>query len=316
MLAAYNQIRSGGFWGGASLVAGDVIADDAVTTNSTFDWTQIVAHSMDLFNPPGRNAWNNTYVAINRANVAASSSLADPILASASQDVVNELKADAAYIRALGHFHLVRMFGMPYSDEHKNDPGMGIPIRTRGTTTINESFDALPRSTVEEVYTAVINDLKFAIANLPASRTTASGLATPDAAQALLAKVYFYKGDMTNAAAQARPLMNSGKYALDADIAAKYARAELKAVTKEVIFMIPSTAASDDSWGASAAITGATIQLHQFLSGHHHQALWQHMQRMTSAMQNFIQRKMAWCTQLNLITTTWMASCRVSMNCC
>src|SRR3982751_3760629 len=55
MIAAYNQIRSAGFTGGTALVAGDVLADDAVTTNSTFDWTQIAAHSMDLFNPPGRN---------------------------------------------------------------------------------------------------------------------------------------------------------------------------------------------------------------------------------------------------------------------
>ncbi|RYZ17154.1 MAG: RagB/SusD family nutrient uptake outer membrane protein, partial [Sphingobacteriales bacterium] len=100
MIAAYNQMRSAGFLGGTALVAGDVLSDDAVTTNSTFDWTQIVAHSMDLFNPPGRNTWNNTYNAINRANVAASSSLADPILASANPEVANSLKADAAYIRA------------------------------------------------------------------------------------------------------------------------------------------------------------------------------------------------------------------------
>ena len=144
MISAYNQIRSAGFWGGTSLIAGDVMADDAVTTNSTFDWSQIVGHSQDLFNPPGRNTWNNTYSAINRANTAANSTLADPILATASQDMVNGLKADAAYIRSLGHFHLVRLFGLPYSDQTKNTPGMGIPIRLRGTTSIAESFEALP----------------------------------------------------------------------------------------------------------------------------------------------------------------------------
>ena len=249
MISAYNQIRSAGFWGGTSLIAGDVMADDAVTTNSTFDWSQIVGHSQDLFNPPGRNTWNNTYSSINRANTAANSTLAEPILATASQDVVNGLKADAAYIRALGHFHLVRLFGLPYSDQTKNTPGMGIPIRIKGTTTIAESFEALPRSTVEEVYTQVINDLKFAATNLPANRTWDGGFATRDAAKALLAKVYFFKGDMANAVVEARPIMNSNNYALDADMAAKFSRAELKTATKEVIFMIPSTAASDDSWG-------------------------------------------------------------------
>lgn len=249
MVGAYNQIRSAGFWGGTALIAGDVLADDAVTTNNSFDWSQIVGHSMDLFNPPGRNTWNNTYLAISRANVASSGTIADPILQNAATDVANTLKADAAYIRAFGHFHLVRLFGLPYSDQTKSTAGMGIPIRTKGATQISEAFETLPRSTVEEVYNQVINDLKFAAANLPLTRTWNGGFATRDAAKALLAKVYFFKGDMTNAVAEARPVINSGSYALDADIVAKYARAQLKTATKEVIFMIPSTAASDDSWG-------------------------------------------------------------------
>ncbi|HYC28212.1 MAG TPA: RagB/SusD family nutrient uptake outer membrane protein, partial [Chitinophagaceae bacterium] len=209
MISAYDRMRSAGFMGGTGLIAGDVLADDAVTTNNTFDWTQIVSHSMDLFNPPGRNIWDNTYSAINRANVASSSALADPILASAAPEVANTLKADAAYIRALGHFHLVRLYGLPYSDQHKNVPGMGVPIRKKGTTTITEAFEPVQRSTVEEVYTQVINDLKFAEVNLPATRTWNGGFATQDAARALLAKVYFFKGDMANAIASARPVMTS-----------------------------------------------------------------------------------------------------------
>ena len=61
MLSAYNQVRSAGFMGGTALVASDVLTDDAVTSNGTFDWTQIVAHAMDLFNPPGRNSWERPF---------------------------------------------------------------------------------------------------------------------------------------------------------------------------------------------------------------------------------------------------------------
>jgi tetratricopeptide (TPR) repeat protein len=250
MLSAYNQVRSAGFMGGTALVAADVLTDDAITSNGTFDWTQIVAHAMDLFNPPGRNTWENTYNAINRANVASSSALADDILAAADPASASQLKADAAYIRALGHFHLVRLFGLPYSDQHKSAPGMGIPIRLKGTTTITESFEALPRSTVEQVYSQIVTDLKFAAANLPASRTWNGGKATPDAARALLAKVYFSMGDMPRAVTEAKGIMNSNAYSLDVDPAAKFSRAELKTTTREVIFMIPSTASSDDSWGS------------------------------------------------------------------
>jgi hypothetical protein len=256
MISAYSQINSNGFMNGNPLVSGDVMADDAVTTSSIFDWSQIVGHSMDLFNPRGRDTWNNTYLAINRANVASSSTLADGILATASPAVASELKADAAYIRGLGFFHLVRFFGLPYSDATKNVAGKGIVIRLRGTTTISESFDKIQRSTVEEVYNQVITDLKFAAANLPATRVAwNNGFATRDAAKALLAKVYFFKGDMANAAAEAKPLMQSGTYDLDADVINKYARATTTGgTTKEVIFAIPSVSNTNNLWGG---LTGA-----------------------------------------------------------
>ncbi|MDB5229828.1 MAG: putative outer membrane protein involved in nutrient binding [Chitinophagaceae bacterium] len=256
MISAYAQINSAGFMNGNPLVSADVMADDAVTTSSIFDWSQIVGHSMDLFNPRGRDTWNNTYLAINRANVASSSTIADPILATADPAVVSQLKADAAYIRGLGFFHLVRFFGLPYSDATKNIAGRGIVIRLRGTTTITESFDKLQRSTVEEVYTQIITDLKFASANLPATRTTwNNGFATRDAAKALLAKVYFFKGDMPNAVTEAKPVMQSGTYDLDADVITKYSRATTTGgTTKEVIFAIPSVSATNNLWGG---LTGA-----------------------------------------------------------
>jgi hypothetical protein len=256
MISAYSQINSGGFMDGNPLVSADVMADDAVTTSSIFDWSQIVGHSMDLFNPRGRTTWANTYLSINRANVASSSSLADPILATADAATVTQLKADAAYIRGLGFFHLVRLFGLPYSDATKNVAGRGIVIRLRGTTTITESFDKLQRSTVEETYAQIIADLTFAAANLPATRTTwNNGFATRDAAKALLAKVYFFKGDMVNAVAQAKPIIQSGTYDLDVDVMTKYARATTTGgTTKEVIFAIPSVSATNNLWGG---LTGA-----------------------------------------------------------
>lgn len=256
MISAYSQMNSNGFLNGNALVSADVMADDAVTTSGIFDWSQIVGHSMDLFNPRGRDTWNNTYSAINRANVASSSAIADPILASADAAVVSQLKADAAYIRGLGFFHLVRFFGLPYADETKNVPNKGIVIRLKGTTTITESFDKLQRSSVEETYTQIIADLKFAAANLPTTRTTwNNGFATRDAAKALLAKVYFYKGDMANAVTEARPVMQSTAYGLDADVITKYARATTTGgTTKEVIFALPSVSSTNNLWGG---VTGA-----------------------------------------------------------
>jgi hypothetical protein len=256
MISAYAAINSAGFMDGNPLVSADVMADDAITTSSIFDWSQIVGHSMDLFNPRGRTTWANTYLSVNRANVASSSTIADPILATADAATVTQLKADAAFIRGLGFFHLVRLFGLPYDASTKNVAGRGIVIRLRGTTTITESFDKLQRSTVEETYTQIIADLTFAAANLPATRTAwNNGFATRDIAKAVLAKVYFFKGDMVNAAAQAKSIMQSGTYDLDADVITKYSRATTTGgTTKEVIWAIPSVSATNNLWGG---LTGA-----------------------------------------------------------
>ena len=249
LLGTYNQIRENGFYEGNALRGFDVIADDGIANTATFEWVQMSTHEMNLVNANGRNIWVNTYRAINRANQVAYNDLAEQILAGESEQVANRFKAEAAFIRGLGHFHLVRAFGLPYSDETKDVPQMGIPIRVRGVMDRATAFEIIQRSTVEEVYNQIIADLQFAITNLPADHKWDSGRATQDAAKALLAKVYFYKKDYTNAAAMAKQVVDSQRYKLDNDMTAKYARAEKKTTTEEVIFMIPSVSITEDSWG-------------------------------------------------------------------
>ncbi|MDR2497036.1 MAG: RagB/SusD family nutrient uptake outer membrane protein [Tannerellaceae bacterium] len=249
MLGAYNGMRANGFMNGIVAVAADLIADDTEYTGATFEWVQAQTHKMDLFNPIGRDMWNNTYRTINYANQAAFSPLADDILSGGSGGTA--LKADASFIRAIGHFHLVRHFGLPYSDETKDIKGRGVPIRSVGFVNIADvAVGELQRSTVDSVYAQVIADLRFAAENLPAGRQWNGGTATIDAANAMLAKVYFYKGDMAAVVDHAKNIVkDNGPYDLDADIAAKFAGAATKIPSKEVIFMLPSTATGDDSWG-------------------------------------------------------------------
>lgn len=253
LLGAYQQVRSDGFWGGVSLRGFGVIADDAIANTATFQWVQMTTHEMNLVNPVGRDMWQHTYNAINRANQVAYSDLAEEILSSAGGDLMDRFKAEAAFIRGFGHFHLVRAFGLPYSDEHKNTAEMGIPIRTRGVMDRETAFEVIQRSTVEEVYQQIITDLEFAAANLPSSNNWDSGRATPDIAKALLAKVYFHKHEYDKAAQLAKEIINSGRYQLDTDMTAKYARAEKGTTTREVIFMIPSISITEDSWGGLRA---------------------------------------------------------------
>ncbi len=252
LLGTYQQVRSGGFWGGEALRGFGVISDDAIANTATFQWVQMTTHEMNLVNPVGRDLWQNTYNAINRANQVAFNDLAEEIL-SASGDKAIQFKAEAAFIRGFGHFHIVRAFGLPYSEEHKNTAEMGIPIRVRGVMDRETAFEIIQRSTVEEVYNQVITDLEFAAANLSSSNQWDSGRATSDIAKALLAKVHFYRHDYVQAAKWAREVISTGKYQLDGDMTAKYARAEKGTTTNEVIFMIPSISITEDSWGGLRA---------------------------------------------------------------
>jgi len=90
---------------------------------------------------------------------------------------VNQFKGEARFLRALAYFDLVRFFG-------------AVPIVDK-TLTIAES-KLVPRAPVADVYKFMVDDLKFAVDNLPVSYggTTDRGRATRWAAKALLAKVY------------------------------------------------------------------------------------------------------------------------------
>lgn len=248
LLGAYNKVRSSGFYGGRTLRGFDCIADDGIADVATFEWVQMSAHTMNLVNLVGREAWKDTYNAINMANQVAFSDVAENILAE-NPEKETIFKAEACFIRGFGYFQLVRAFGLPYAEETKDVAEMGVPLRLTGVLNRQTAFEVLPRSTVEEVYAQIIADLTYATANLPASYTVESGRATIDGAKALLAKVYFYKHDFKQAAAYAEEVMRTGKYELDEDFTARFARAEKKTTTKEIVAMIPSASLIEDSWG-------------------------------------------------------------------
>jgi starch-binding outer membrane protein, SusD/RagB family len=100
----------------------------------------------------------------------------------------NNIKGQAYAIRALIHHNLVNVFAQPYkyTSEASHD---GIPYVLSSDQTILVS-----RQSVAEVYSNVISDLKTAIALLPAS-TANKAFISRNAAKAILARIYLFKGD-------------------------------------------------------------------------------------------------------------------------
>lgn len=102
----------------------------------------------------------------------------------------NEIIAEASFLRALGHFSLLRLYGQFFDTSSEY-----------GIVTYNapvQDITAKPRSTVSESYAQIEQDLKFAIANAP--QYTSAKYASKQAANMLLSKVYLYKRDYAQAA--------------------------------------------------------------------------------------------------------------------
>jgi len=148
------------------------------------------------------NFWGQAYKVIAAANkiIAYVPDNAEPTL--------RQLKGENLYLRAMMHFNLARVFGRPYPQNEGANPGVPLLLETVS----DEQKESLPRSTVKEVYDSAINDLLKAAELMNENKSAA--FASKEVAQALLARIYLYKGDNAKAIEYANLVINSGRYKL------------------------------------------------------------------------------------------------------
>lgn len=134
-------------------------------------------------NNPSRtfsNDWPRAYTLINRANIVLGRGEGIEM----DETLKNRYFAEVRFLRALGYYNLVRLFG-------------GLPI-PESFTTSKEGLE-IPRKTVEQTYDYIIADLEFAESHLPLKSAYASGdiwRPSKGAAQAFLGEVYLTRGSM------------------------------------------------------------------------------------------------------------------------
>lgn len=240
---AYDIFRNNHVMGGTAKVAADVLADEVYASSTGFEWGQIKTLNMNLFNPIGRDIWRQSYICINRANVVINYLDNDLVSVPAADKAL--WKAEARYIRAVCHYHLVQYFGLPY-DETKVNSQPGVPLRTEAVLTNEFAATPVPRSSVEEIYNFVINEMLAIEDQLPAVPES-PGRVGKNAASGFLAKVYFQKNDMAKAYEYANKVVGTGTYSLDADWKSRFAHASAGDVTAEQVFALTSSAISDNS---------------------------------------------------------------------
>ncbi|GAB2589606.1 RagB/SusD family nutrient uptake outer membrane protein [Spirosoma areae] len=203
--ALYNQVF---------IYMGEVRSD-----NTTFSWVPGNSKDMTSIDNFGDvllsdngfvlTVWNNAYNTILRSNI-----VLDKIDAVPFKDpkLKEQYKAEAKFIRALMYFWLVRVYG-------------DVP-KVEKQVSVSEAY-TLGRAPAPEIYDYIVDDLKFAEANLPASYATVDkGRVTLGGAKGLLAKVYITmagyplkKGAPYYALAEAKALevINTPQYSLVPD---------------------------------------------------------------------------------------------------
>lgn len=250
-LAGYDGLQKD-FLAGPALIYIDIMGNDVFDRNGAFG-------DMSRFNMLANfvlpaSVWSAGYDAIGRANRALAG-----ITANSSKLTVAKagaLLAECKFVRAVANFYLVNFFGQPYGfTADASHPG--IPLITESYT-YNDPAANKPRSTVGEVYTAIIKDLTEALADLPMTYTGYTNnvyhtktRGTKAAAAAFLSRVYLYKGDYTNAKKYAKDVIDKtyGTFALNATVGGAFNKGNY--TTAETIWSVPNNATDNPNTNAA-----------------------------------------------------------------
>ena len=242
--AAYNSLRG---YPDRLMFLSEVRSDNIYPTNSVGrDPDPINNFALGIApNTYVEEAWNANFNGIFKANT-----VLDQIVKNGSYigsaALATRLTAEARFLRAFFYFDLIRYYGK-------------LPIIDHAATAAEAN--KIGRSPVADVYTFIIADLQFAVANLPANyagtfpaySATDVGRATKYAAEAILGEVYMTRSGPTyniegpgmglNEWNLAVPLFNdiitNGGFAFNANFANVFSYANQNpTINKEAVFDI------------------------------------------------------------------------------
>lgn len=178
----YAEFRNE-YWELDYFVNGDAQSDNSYAGADNTANFQIDEYRITSVNNNVRRDWAYLYSTIGKANLIYNFVDAVPDLSSERKD---EIKGEAAFIRAFHYFQAVQLWG-------------DVPLQLTQVTTISaellpEIYPILypPRAPKDSVYQQIIKDLELAVEFVPVTQPN-KGYVTVGAANAMLAKVYATK---------------------------------------------------------------------------------------------------------------------------
>jgi hypothetical protein len=146
-------------------------------------------------------AWASLWTVVEQAN-ALINLMPSRVGAGVTPAVVNNALGEAHFMRAMAYFHIVRLWGPVPIIENGSDFLTNFQVNT---------------NRIQDIYTFMVNDMKFAEANCTAMIRTGDitqGHVSSGSASAMLAKLYLYMQDYTDALTEAKKVIASGEFKL------------------------------------------------------------------------------------------------------
>lgn len=178
----YNRLGNNSYYGSNYPALSYLSGGDIQWTGSQAAPQEVVLHKLTADNSYVGSAWAAIYQTILSANyiIQTVPEVKDALFTEVQK---NQVQGEAYFIRALSYFDLARGWG-------------GVPLIVTPTRTAGEN-ENVARSTLEETYSQVLNDLEKAEQLLP--ETTVRQRATRKTVWALRARYHLYRSEWDQA---------------------------------------------------------------------------------------------------------------------
>lgn len=225
--SSYVYLQEVGNYGRYQFYINDNIAgENYAFGNLEADKVQMINHTIDEANNGNNQFWQHNYQGIGRANfVIENEANFENIPATDASERLGE----ARFLRALFFFNLVTKYGE-------------VPLSLNS----EEVAGGRPKSTIAEIYAAIVIDLNYAANNLPNKANQEPGRATSGAAWSLLGKALLQNND---AAGAKTALANVTGYSLVDNYIENFGTE--KEHNAESIFEVNFNEANANAWGTN-----------------------------------------------------------------
>lgn len=243
LTGVYRTLTGANYYGRAMMIVPELSAKQVVSVQQYPEYLVFLRDSINIDNPWTLNIWTSSYTTINALNnvlALQDGGIRAGEVTFASDSTREGLMQEARFLRALVYFNLVRSFG-------------DVPVILEPTTPTTDLNVA--RTPAAAVYDQIVRDLQMPKADvLPVRYSAAADGArvTRYAVEALLAKVYLYRGEYALAAEKSLGVIQNGGYSL----ATKYGDIWATRNSAESIFELQYDAALQNELAKNTATSG------------------------------------------------------------